>query len=599
MEIDKIKEKYIKAAEDFSILAAKEEKLLILLSALRFLSFAGGFTIIWLLFTVNIVAGFLSVLAVIILFFYLLKMYSVHSDRKDFFNNLSDINRNEANAVSGNLSSFEAGNSYIDTGHDFSHDVDLFGTSSLFQYLNRTITGYGRDILAGWISDPFSLSQKLILRQEVVRELAGKEKWRQEFMASGMKKPLEKSDVTSLLKWIGEDGFVKSSPFRKILIYALPTVTILSLLMLISGILPYSVFIFLFFMNLFFIALGLKKTNGIHDALSRKYKYLSSMNVLLKSFEDESFTSQLLTDIKINISGGKETAAVSVSRLSRLIQAFDSRMNLLVGFVLNGLLLWDYHCVYKLEKWKTEYRELFPAWLEMLGQVDAYISLGNYAYNNQNFKYPVISDNYLLSARDMGHPLIEEKERVCNDFVLEKHGHLCIISGANMAGKSTFLRTVAVNFILAMGGAPVCASEMRFTPVKLFTSMRTTDSLSGNESYFYAELKRLKMLKMRIEKKDPVLFILDEILKGTNSADKSLGSKLFLKRLVELGGSGMIATHDTSLGEMENDFPGVVTNKCFEIEICGDQIKFDYKLQNGITHTMNAALLMKQMGIID
>ena len=168
-----------------------------------------------------------------------------------------------------------------------------------------------------------------------------------------------------------------------------------------------------------------------------------------------------------------------------------------------------------------------------------------------------------------------------------------------MSGKSTFLRTIAVNYILGMTGAPVCATEMVFTPLKLFTSMRTTDSLSDNESYFYAELRRLKVLKSEIERGEPVLFILDEILKGTNSADKSLGSKLFMKRIVELGGTGLIATHDTSLGEMEKEYPGVVINKCFEIEIEGETIRFDYKLQNGITHKMNAAILMKQMGILE
>jgi DNA mismatch repair ATPase MutS len=214
--------------------------------------------------------------------------------------------------------------------------------------------------------------------------------------------------------------------------------------------------------------------------------------------------------------------------------------------------------------------------------------------------YPDRSDNSdMFSAKNLGHQLIDESKRVCNDFTLGKNGTVCIISGANMAGKSTFLRTIAVNYILGMIGAPVCATEMTFIPLKLFTSMRTTDSLSDNESYFYAELRRLSTLKTRIEKGEPVFFILDEILKGTNSADKSTGSRLFLKRIVESGGTGLIATHDTSLGKMESDYPDVIINKCFEIEIDGENIKFDYKIQNGITQKMNAVFLMKQMGILE
>jgi DNA mismatch repair ATPase MutS len=288
-----------------------------------------------------------------------------------------------------------------------------------------------------------------------------------------------------------------------------------------------------------------------------------------------------------------------VRRLGNLIQAFDSRLNLLVGFALNGLLLWDYHSIERLEKWKSDYSSFFPVWLEMLGEIDAFVSLGNYAFNNPDFSFPVPQEGEIMfSARSLGHPLINGHYRICNDFIIPKKGMVCVITGANMAGKSTFLRTLAVNYILGMVGAPVCAAGMRFKPVKLFTSMRTTDSLSNHESYFYAELKRLKQLMSFISRGEPLLFILDEILKGTNSADKSLGSKLFIQKLVELGGTGLIATHDISVGEMEADYPGAIFNKCFEVEIDGETITFDYLLRDGITHKMNAALLMKQMGIL-
>ena len=321
---------------------------------------------------------------------------------------------------------------------------------------------------------------------------------------------------------------------------------------------------------------------------------------MLSTFEQESFNSPVLNEIRQGISGENFSAAVSVRKLGKLIQAFDNRNNILVGFILNGLFLWDYQSISRLEKWKSDYKALFPEWLRMIGQVDAYVSLGNYAFNNPEFVYPSVSDNSgAFSAKNLGHQLIDEKKRVCNDFLLGKAGTVCIISGANMSGKSTFLRTVAVNFIVGMAGAPVCATEMSFMPARLFTSMRTTDSLSENESYFYAELRRLNLLKSKIEGGEQVFFILDEILKGTNSADKSTGSKLFLQRIIERKGTGLLATHDTALGMMEEEYPGIIINKCFEIEIYGDNIKFDYKIQDGITKKMNAVFLMKQMGILD
>lgn len=594
-----LKTRYLQAAENFRLLAAREEKLLRYISILRLLCFAGGILLIWIVFLKSILAGILLGPALIITFIYLLKIWSDHSDKKEFLGNLMKINLNEAEAISGKISQFEPGSVYTDASHDFSFDVDLFGESSIFQYLNRTVTGNGRDILAGWLSNPYLVSGELKSRQEVITELAKNYKWRHEFMATGMKIPLEKSHIAGLLSWMEEDTELSYSGVKKFLMWFLPSITILSLALLIAGILHYSVFIFIFLLNLLFIAFGLKTTNKIHNALSGQYSYLSSFVRLFKIFDNETFSSEGLKNIKHNLSDDRFSAIVSVKKLSRLIQSFDSRINIMVGFILNGLFLWDYHCINRLEMWKSENRKFFPQWLEMISTIDAYNSLAAYAYNNPEFVFPSISENSIIfSAKMLGHLLIDESKRICNDFDLEK-SNICIVSGANMAGKSTFLRTVAVNCILAMTGAPVCATEMVFTPVKLFTSMRTTDSLPNNESYFYAELKRLKVLKTKIEEGEPVLFILDEILKGTNSADKSLGSKLFVKKIISLGGTGLIATHDISLGEMERENPLSIVNMCFEIEIEGESIRFEYKLRKGVTQKMNAALLMNQMGILE
>lgn len=599
MEQNKIRIDYLKSAEDYRILEKKKEKEIFILSVLRFLTFACGFIFAWVAFTRNTTVGILISLAFIAVFLFLLKLFLTASDKKEFLTNLVNINQNEANAAAGDLSAFKSGDQYINIRHDFSFDIDLFGDASLFQYLNRTVTGYGRDILAGWLSDPFSLSAHLEERQQAIIEIAPKIKWRQAFMASGMKTPLERDEIKSLLEWMNEKPGISSSVFHRILLYFLPSAALISLLLMILGALPYQLFVFVFLINLFYIASGLKKINGIHASLSRKYNFLTSMNALLNSFESEEFSSRVMKNIKLNISGHSNSASSSVTQLGKLIQSFDSRNNMLVGVGLNGFLLWDYQCISRLEKWKTSYKSFFPVWLEMIGEADAYISFGNYAFNNPGFAYPVKSSEEIFSAKDLGHQLIDENKRVCNDFSLDKNGTICIISGANMAGKSTFLRTVAVNFILGMTGAPVCASGLKFTPAKLFTSMRTLDSLSENESYFYAELKRLNLLRKRIEEGEPVLFILDEILKGTNSADKSTGSRLFLQRLAERQGRGLLATHDTSLGKMEEEYPGVIINKCFEIEIDGEIIRFDYKIRDGITQKMNAVFLMKQMGILD
>lgn len=595
-----LRQKYLNAAGKFSLEAEKEDKNLLLLSLLRFLCFAGGITVTALLFLHHSPAfGILSSFLTVILFLFLLKLYSDHIRKKEFVSALSKINSDEAAALDGDLSPFKPGDEYSDHSHDFSYDVDLFGNDSLFQYLNRTMTGFGRDILAGWLAEPYSLSSDLSERQEIIRELAAKEEWRHRFMASGMNVPLERSRIEKLAGWLGEKPLIQSSLLKKVLICLLPAIAISALVLLIAGIINYSLFILVLLINLGYVAAGLKTTNGIHNAVSGSYGYLSSMNSLLTVVSEESFVSEHLNSMKEQVAGESVSAAIAVKKLGRLIQSFDSRLNLLAGFLLNAMLLWDYHCLRRLENWKAEFRDKFPVWLGTLGKIDAYSSLGNYAFNNQDFVYPEISATRMFSATLLGHPLIDEERRVCNDFEIDKKGTICIITGANMAGKSTFLRTVAVNYILGMTGAPVCAGHLEFTPVKLFTSMRTTDSLSGNESYFYAELKRLRNLKAKIHDDEPVFFILDEILKGTNSADKSLGSRLFIKKLIPSAGAGLIATHDTSLGELEKEHPGNIINMCFEIEIEGENIRFDYKLRKGVTSKMNAALLMRQMGILD
>jgi hypothetical protein len=598
--MDKLKTKYLEEAERIKGLVEKKSRSLLILSFLRLAVFIAGIILTWIGFTRGPAAGISILIVSTVLFLFLLRRFAGYSVEKTFLENFRKVNLNEASALAGDFSSFDKGEKYMDREHSFSFDIDLFGEGSLFQFLNRTVTGYGRDILADWLKDPYELAQVLHERQEVIKELSGKLTWRQRFLAAGMNKPLERADVENFSDWLREERSVRSDFKHLMLIYVLPSLAMISLLGALAGILSYTLFTYVCLFNLFIVASGLKTTNSLHRSVTGMHNYLTSLRQLISIFENESFSSEILAEIGKNIAGGKVSAAVALNRMEKVLQAFDSRLNLLAGFFLNGLFLWDYQCIRRLNDWKEEYRDSFPEWLAMTGKIDAFVSLANFAYNNAEFCYPEKArDGRVISFRHGGHPLIGGYQRICNDFEIRKSGQVCIVTGANMAGKSTFLRTVAVNYILAMTGAPVCAASMVFSPVKLFTSMRTTDSLSGNESYFYAELKRLRQLKSRLETREPVFFILDEILKGTNSADKSLGSHMFLKKLTILGGTGMIATHDISLGDLEKEFPGTIFNMCFEVEIEGESISFDYILRNGITRKMNAAILMKQMGILD
>ncbi len=496
---------------------------------------------------------------------------------------------------------FKDGSPFIRQDHDFSYDTDIFGPSSLFQFLCRTCTGYGSRVLAEWLSDPYSVSSSMEVRQEAIKELSGKDLWRKSFLATGMNTELDQQQISDFTDWLSGEDHMLTTLYRKWIMWLLPALNLVSLVLVIMGLISYVVLIIFLLTSFLFVLKDLKRTSSIHEELTGRYRFIDSLGKLLDLINSESFESSLINSMKTGVSGTDRSAVKALRELGRIISSFDSRLNIFAGFLLNGLLLWDLHCVRRLEKWKMTYREQFPLWLKMIGRIDAFISLGNYTYNNLECSFPVISADGtpVFRAVRLGHPLIHEKERVCNDFELDEKGQICIITGANMAGKSTFLRCVAVNYILAMAGAPVCAEELRFIPLKLFTSMRTTDSLSTNESYFYAELKRLGLLKLKIQEEEPMFFLLDEILKGTNSEDKSQGSKIFIDKLIGIGGTGLIATHDLSLGKLEENYPGRIINKCIEVEIDGEKINFNYILRDGIARNRNAVLLMRQMGILD
>jgi len=594
-----LKEEYSRLLEEYTELYKNNHRSVQYLSFLRLLVFVGGIVLAVFMFRLNNYAGFTSLIVSIIIFGVLLKLFARRSWQKEYHLNLTEVNRNEISSLNEDYSTFDEGLKYIDPSHSFSHDLDLFGKGSLYQSLNRTCTERGADKLAAWISNPYPLSTDLSRRNTAIKELSDSIDWRQKFSALAMMNKTSDSETRDFYDWMKEDSQFSGNRILRIALYVLPIIAILLLVLSIKGTIHYFLPVVAIVLNLGLVAANLRRLNTIHSKVSKKYNYLSVVNSLIQHIEEARFSAPYLVELQSDLGESSVTAVARVKKLAGILQAFDSRLNMIMGVILNGFLLWDFQCVVRIELWKKEVSHLVPAWFGCIETIDALSSLADYACNNPEYSYPeIITDSGFLETELMGHHLIKSDKRVCNDYKLSSYGSINIITGANMAGKSTFLRTLAINIVLAMSGAPVCAKKFRFTPVDLFTSMRTSDSLSEEESYFFAELKRLRMLIERIENEKELFFILDEILKGTNSKDKSEGSFAFIKKVIGMGGTGMVATHDISLGSLSNEFPEKVTNSCFEIEIDSGNVKFDYLLREGITTKMNAALLMKQQGII-
>jgi len=263
-------------------------------------------------------------------------------------------------------------------------------------------------------------------------------------------------------------------------------------------------------------------------------------------------------------------------------------------------VVYDLHCILALEKWKDEHRKNFEGWLNAVGDIESINALCSFAFNNPAFTYPAINTSGTISVevKQMGHPLIAEKERVYNDFEAGKNAKLFLVTGSNMSGKTTFLRTLGINMILAQCGAPVCAASFAFSPMEILTSIRVNDSLQEHTSYFMAELKKLKQIIDQLRQGIPALVLIDEILRGTNSEDKTHGSEQFILQLIQYNCITLFATHDLTLASLEETHKGIISNCCFESVIENNSLYFDYKLRPGVAKNKNASFLMKQMGII-
>lgn len=532
-------------------------------------------------------------------FLSLLKVYNKHQNRKHYLRTSIRCDENELKALTRNdFSAFDGAADHLDSEHSFALDLDIFGNQSLFQSINRTCTNFGRNVLIDWFERPLRFADKIVGRQEAVRELCAKETFIHQFEVLGRINPGRSTDYMEIDQFVAGPYFIRNRKLWKTLSKVFPAVWLIAIITVVAGWLPLNVLIGVYLATFLISELQAKPVNQLQQVIGKKVDILRTYSDLIELVEKEPFESFRLKDLQTIFTDGKIPASTKFKRIAQLANELEQRGNLVVHLLLNPLLLWDIKKSIIIEEWKEKDGQNLMLWIKTLGRFDAFNSLGRLSFNHPNYVYPTLTDDYfVMQGKALGHPLMKEDDCVRNDIDVSRNPYFLIITGANMAGKSTYLRTIGVNYVLACMGAPVFADSLTLCPANLVTSLRTSDSLNNNESYFYAELKRLKMIIDRLYNGERLFIILDEILKGTNSIDKQKGSLALIEQLVKLDACGIIATHDLVLGTLEKEFPQHVKNYRFEADIDDDDLSFSYKLREGIAQNMNATFLMKKMGI--
>ena len=570
----------------------KLKKRLALSSTLRLLVFvAACFGVYFAFGHTQLVIGI--VLATIAAFVYLVSRHSNLQYQRDLQQALQAQNETELEVLARVFHHLPFGEKYKDPLHYYSQDIDLFGRGSFFQYLNRTALESGSDYLAARLTanDIDNIPQK----QQAIEELSQMPEWRQHFaaIASLVKTEVPAAEVN---RWLGQyRSFVPRWIKPVSVAFSLVSAALVALyfLDLVSG---YAV-VGWFFLGVVISGVYLKKVNALSAHTSKIQSTFEQFHKLLLEIERQPFSAALLQNKKSSIASPSQKASAVLRQFAKHLDALDQRSNMLIGFLANGFMLRDLRQSYHIEQWIAAHREKVPLWFETITFFDAYNSLGNFAFNHPDYVFPKITtDGAVLKVKGAGHPLLKEATMVRNDFRINSE-EFFIVTGANMAGKSTFLRTVSLQIVMGNIGLPVCAETSKYHPIKLITSMRTTDSLTDDESYFFSELKRLKFIVDEI-KRDRYFIILDEILKGTNSTDKAIGSRKFVEKLVASNSTGIIATHDLSLCKAAEELPEV-KNYYFDAQIKDGELYFDYTFKPGICQNMNASFLLKKMEIVD
>ena len=415
----------------------------------------------------------------------------------------------EIKLLNRDFKGLDEGKEFIISNHNYAHDLDIFGFKSLFQFLNRTSTFKGKQLLGKWLNSPLTNPEKIVKKQKAIQELKEKEEWCYKLLAHGKSSNDKAETQESIDNWLN-DKVVFDHVIIKVGRLLLPLITISIGILSYLNILGNNIFLFAFLTQLAISAKYSSQVSKIQRKLGSRFAIIENYIKIVSAIESENFSSENLKKIQRKFINKENNFSVTqtLNRLKKLLDKLDARLNIYLAIVLNGLFLWDINVAYQIEQWKIKNKSNLNDWMNNIGEVDALISLALFAANHPNYTYPSISNNKKeLNFVKVGHPLISPAQLVKNSYSLTGNGKVDLLTGANMAGKSTFLRTVGINLILARIGAPVCADKFTFTPFKLFSSLRTVDSLKDNESFFYAELKRLKQLIDLYKKGEEFFFL--------------------------------------------------------------------------------------------
>jgi hypothetical protein len=553
-----------------------------------------AFYLLWSLGVVYVITA-----TVLLLFIFTRLIYAdlQNQAKIEHASKLININENELKSLAGDYYDLETGAEHIPKEHPYSNDLDIFGRASIFQYINRTTSEPGSRRLADYLKSPASIDD-ILQRQVATKELSAKIAWVQDLMAEGKKNKVTFSTKNRLENWTKDPPvFLKFKPWQW-LRYVLPAIILSIVTLYIFDKVGNSVF-YLTLLIFAVIAYQINKVVApVHETLSKVADELSTLSTSISSIENESFNSPLLKELKSVFLQRNKKASEDILQIKKILDKLDLRYNLVMSLPLNLLLLWNLQQVLDLEKWKAGQQNNLNFWFDTLADFAALDSFGLLYFNHPDWIFPGILPEYFsIDGKEIGHPLIPVEKRVNNFIDIPTNAELMLVTGSNMAGKSTYLRSIGVNIVLAMAGAPVCAHSFSVSHVQLISSMRVTDNLEESTSTFYAELKKLKTIIEKVNEGEKVFILLDEILRGTNSLDRHTGSKALIKQLIKKKAAAIIATHDLELANLKKEFSENILNYHFDVQVSNDELYFDYMLKPGVCNSLNASILMKKIGI--